>query len=75
MSKICYICSKTKSFGNNVSHSKHSTGRSFGANLLSTKITVNGTPKRVVVCSRCLKTMTKKAVPSRASKKAAKQTA
>ena len=75
MSKICYICNKQQSSGNNVSHSKRHTKRTFGANLISTKITVNGTPKRVKVCTRCLKTLTKSTVPSRASKRATKKTA
>lgn len=70
MSKICYICNKAQTSGNNVSHSKRRTKRTFGANLISTKLTVKGTRKSVLVCARCLKTLTKPAV-----KKTVKKTA
>ena len=37
MSKICQITGKTAQRGNNVSHSKHRTKRSFDVNLFSKK--------------------------------------
>ena len=37
MSKICQITGKKAQIGNNVSHSKHRTKRSFDVNLLSKK--------------------------------------
>mgnify|MGYP003190356887 FL=1 len=37
MSKICQITGKKAQLGNNVSHSKHRTKRSFGVNLFSKK--------------------------------------
>ena len=37
MSKICQITGKKARIGNNVSHSKHSTKRSFDVNLFSKK--------------------------------------
>ena len=37
MSKICQITGKKAQIGNNVSHSKHSTKRSFDVNLFSKK--------------------------------------
>jgi large subunit ribosomal protein L28 len=37
MSKICQITGKTAQIGNNVSHSKHRTKRSFDVNLFSKK--------------------------------------
>ena len=38
MSKICQITGKKAQIGNNVSHSKHRTKRSFDVNLFSKKI-------------------------------------
>lgn len=70
MSKICYICNKAQVSGNNVSHSKRRTKRTFGVNIISTKMNINGTQKSVKVCARCLKTLTKPAV-----KKTIKKTA
>ena len=37
MSKICQITGKKAQIGNNVSHSKHRTKRSFDVNLFSKK--------------------------------------
>ena len=37
MSKICQITGKKEQIGNNVSHSKHRTKRSFDVNLFSKK--------------------------------------
>ena len=37
MSKVCQITGKTAQIGNNVSHSKHRTKRSFVVNLFSKK--------------------------------------
>ena len=37
MSKICQITGKKAQIGNNVSHSKHRTKRSFDVNLFSNK--------------------------------------
>ena len=37
MSKVCQITGKTAQVGNNVSHSKHRTKRTFDVNLFSKK--------------------------------------
>ena len=55
----CEICGKTKSSGNNVSHSNVHTKRVFRPNIQRTKIMVNGTLKRVNACTRCIRTMAK----------------
>ncbi len=55
----CEICGKTKSFGNNVSHSNVHTKRVFRPNIQRTKIMVNGTLKRINACTRCIRTMEK----------------
>ena len=55
MSKICSICGKKPSFGNNRSHSMVATRRRFNPNLQRVRIMVGGAPKRAYVCTRCLK--------------------
>lgn len=56
---MCSICGKTKSFGNNVSHSNVHTKRVFRPNIQRTKIMVNGKLKQVNACTRCIRTMAK----------------
>jgi large subunit ribosomal protein L28 len=55
MSKICHVCAKGPSFGNNRSHSMVATRRRFDPNLQRVRIDDGGTPRRVYVCTRCLK--------------------
>ncbi|MCK7515989.1 MAG: 50S ribosomal protein L28 [Desulfobacterales bacterium] len=55
MSKQCEVCGKTPLKANKVSFSnKHHTYRQV-PNLQSLKTCVNGTPKRIKVCTSCLK--------------------
>jgi large subunit ribosomal protein L28 len=55
MAKVCHVCSKGPSFGNSRSHSMVATRRRFDPNLQRVRIDDNGTPRRVYVCTRCLK--------------------
>lgn len=55
MAKVCEICGKKPMFGNNVSHAHNITKRRFVPNLQRVRALVNGTPKRVLVCTSCLK--------------------
>ncbi len=55
MSKVCAICGKQPSFGNNRSHSMGATKRRFEPNLQRVRILLAGRPKRAYVCTRCLK--------------------
>ncbi|HYI46565.1 MAG TPA: 50S ribosomal protein L28 [Actinomycetota bacterium] len=55
MASVCDICKKTPGFGNNISHSHRRSRRRFNANVQKMRVIVNGTPKRVAVCTRCLK--------------------
>ena len=55
VSKVCAICAKGPSFGNNRSHSMVATRRRFEPNLQRVRILVDGTPRRSYVCTRCLK--------------------
>ncbi len=55
MAKICVICSKSKATGFQISHSNMKTKRKWRPNIQRIKIMLNGSPRRVNVCSRCIK--------------------
>jgi large subunit ribosomal protein L28 len=55
MSKICAVCGKKPSFGNNRSHSMVATKRRFDPNLQRVRVLLNGKATRAYVCTRCLK--------------------
>jgi large subunit ribosomal protein L28 len=49
------VCSKKPAFGNSRSRSMVATRRRFDPNLQRIRIDDDGTPRRVYVCTRCLK--------------------
>ena len=51
----CEICGKELKFGIKVSHSHRRANRTWKPNIRRVRAVVNGTPKRVFVCSRCLR--------------------
>ena len=55
----CEICEKTVSHGNQISiarsHVSRRTSRTFKPNLRTIKAIVNGQPKRISVCAKCLR--------------------
>ena len=51
----CSVCGKGVVFGQNVSHSNRKTNRTWKPNIRKVKAIVEGTPKTVAVCSRCLR--------------------
>ena len=51
----CDFCGKDVKFGIQVSHSHRRSNRTWKANVRKVKALVNGSPKRVNVCSRCLR--------------------
>lgn len=55
MAKMCDICGKKPSSGNNVSHAHNITKRRFLPNLQNVRALVNGTPKKLTVCTSCIK--------------------
>ncbi|NLO89301.1 MAG: 50S ribosomal protein L28 [Clostridia bacterium] len=55
MSRRCAICGKGPKTGHNVSHSNLKTKRIWAPNLQRIKILINGTPKRALVCTRCIR--------------------
>ena len=57
---MCEICGKKPSYGHNVSHAKNRTARRWLPNIQITRIMVDGEYYRVKICTRCLRTMSKK---------------
>ena len=55
MSRVCAICGKKPLVGNNVSHSNRKTKRVSLPNLQRVKAIVDGKPKYIKVCTKCLK--------------------
>ena len=55
MAKVCSVCGRAPSFGNNRSHSMRATPRRFNVNVQKVRILVGSTPVRAYVCTRCLK--------------------
>ena len=48
----CDVCGKSIAFGIKVSHSHRRSNRTFKPNVKRVKAIVNGTPKRLYVCTR-----------------------
>ena len=65
----CDLCGKSPQFGHNVSHSKRRTNRRWLPNIHPVTVTVDGKPKQLNLCTRCLRTQQKaaKGLPSTSS--------
>ncbi|HET7904899.1 MAG TPA: 50S ribosomal protein L28 [Candidatus Eisenbacteria bacterium] len=71
MAQTCDICGKGVQFGQNVSHAHNVTKRRWNVNLQSVKAVVQGRPKRLRVCSRCLRSgRVQKAMPQSEARRA-----
>ncbi|QUI22930.1 50S ribosomal protein L28 [Vallitalea pronyensis] len=51
----CDICDKSVQFGIQVSHSHKRANKMWKPNIRRVRAIVNGQPKRLHVCSKCLK--------------------
>ena len=51
----CEICQKGAHFGNNVSHSHRRSNAVWKSNVKSVRVSVNGTNKKMYVCTSCLR--------------------
>ena len=55
----CEICEKSLNYGNKLSitrsHISKRTSRTWKPNLRTVKTLVNGEPKRIKVCAKCLR--------------------
>ena len=56
----CELCGKGPQFGHNVSHSNKATNRRFNPNIQRVRVQINGQVRRMRLCTRCLRTLTKK---------------
>jgi large subunit ribosomal protein L28 len=52
---VCDICGKGPGFGNRVSHSHRRTPRRWNPNIQRIRAVVNGSTKRLNVCTSCIK--------------------
>ena len=55
MARRCEICDKGVVAGVQYSHSHRQSKRTWAPNIKKVKALVNGTPKTVHVCTRCLR--------------------
>lgn len=55
MGKMCEVCGKGTMSGNNRSHSLRATRRYWAPNTQKVRVVLNGTPKSMYVCTRCLR--------------------
>ena len=55
MSRSCDICGKGIQFGNQISHAHNVSHRTWSPNLQRVRAIVDGQPKRLRVCTRCLR--------------------
>jgi len=55
MARVCDICGKKPISGNNISHANNRTRRRWMPNLQEVRANVNGRPRRITVCTNCLK--------------------
>ena len=55
MARRCEICGKGPAVGNKVSHANNKTKRRWLPNLQRVKAKVEGSVKRLRVCTRCIR--------------------
>lgn len=55
MSQVCSVCGKSPSAGRNVSHSHRVTNRVFRPNIQKVSAVVDGSVKKINVCTKCMK--------------------
>lgn len=55
MAKVCEICGKSPQFGHRISHAHNLTNRRWNPNLQRVRAVVDGTVRKINVCTQCLK--------------------
>lgn len=55
VASVCDVCGKHPGFGKSVSHSHVRTSRRWNPNIQRVRALVKGAPKRLNVCTSCLK--------------------
>jgi large subunit ribosomal protein L28 len=56
MSKQCAVCGKKTIIGRQISHAHNVSARSWQPNLQRVRAFVDGGVKRILVCTRCIRT-------------------
>ncbi len=54
MSRKCEVCGKGPQFGHRISHAHNVSKRRFNPNVQKMRVLVDGTRKRMTVCTSCL---------------------
>lgn len=55
MARECELCGKIRAAGNNVSHANNRTKRVFRPNLQTIRALINGATRRILACTRCIR--------------------
>lgn len=55
MARVCTLCAKHPAAGRNVSHSHRVTNRVFRPNIQKVTAVIDGSVKRISVCTKCMK--------------------
>jgi large subunit ribosomal protein L28 len=55
VASVCDVCGKGPGFGNNVSFSHRRTPRRWNPNIQPRRVMVGKTPRRLNVCTSCIK--------------------
>lgn len=55
MARVCTVCGKGPMVGNNVSHANNRKKRRWYPNLQTVRVLVAGAPRRIAVCTQCIK--------------------
>jgi large subunit ribosomal protein L28 len=55
----CDLCGKLPQFGHNIPKSQHRTKRQWKPNIQRVTVMMEGQPRRMNLCVRCLRTMHK----------------
>ena len=56
MSRVCDICGKRAQVGNHRSHAMNANKRKFFPNLSTMRANIEGSIKKIKICTSCLKT-------------------
>lgn len=65
MAKQCDLCGKATSVGRQVSHAHNVTSRPVLPNLKRLRAWIDGTPRRIWACTRCIRSGKVQRVPVR----------
>ena len=55
MSRQCAVCGKKTITGRKISHAHNVSSRTWQPNLQRVRAVIDGTVKRIMVCTRCLR--------------------